>query len=804
MRSLVIHGHFYQPPRENPWTGLVDNEPSARPDHDWNERIHRECYRSNAFARVYDNFGRVSRIVNNFASLSFNLGPTLLSWMQEHDQIAYLRVLEADRLSAKANRGHGNAIAQGYNHAILPLCNDRDRVTQIRWGLADFRHRFGREAESLWLPETAANDATLAALVEEGLRYAILAPNQAQSIRHPGQDHWVDVSNNEIDPGVAYRWVHPDGSGRELALFFYDGPIARSIAFEGVLHSSQAFIGRLSQGASGEGRVVHIATDGESYGHHTRFGERALAHALLYEAEKAGFKVTNYAAYLEEHPPTIEAAIKPGPEGEGTAWSCSHGVGRWTRDCGCENGARRGWNQAWRSPLRRALDLVRDEAARVFEETRDELFKDPWAARDRYIELILDPAQDKATWLAEQAPHPLDTTEQERALSLLEIQRFSQLMYTSCGWFFADISGIEAVQVLKYAGRALDLMEDLGLASPRDAFMEVLAEARSNVPEWGTGADVFARFVDPLRTTPSRVAAHLAISGLVNSSGEDEDHVLAGFKVHTSQTQKQRHGRIVRWTGRIELEELSTTRRQDFAVASMHLGGVDFYCALRPYPGNQRFQAALARFWSSQRTASLPVLLRTAQQEFGPEEHGLQSVFPDGLQNISRLVFGDVVSRFAGEYVHLYETNERILAMLGEAGFELPSALRSAAEFTFSRRFDEAMQRAGGSRDPQAYEAAVAIAEEAERRGYSFDRAAAGAVFGELVAEGVAGAVAEPSDERYRKVTRLALVGGRLGLFDQLGRAQELLYAAIERGISIDEDVRELASALGLAIAEAP
>jgi len=802
MRPLVIHGHFYQPPRENPWTGMVDNEPSARPDHDWNERVHRECYRPNAFARVFDNFGRVSRIANNFAHMSFNVGPTLLDWMQENDPIAYLRVLEADRVSAKANRGHGNAIAQGYNHAILPLCNERDRRTQIRWGLADFRHRFGREAESMWLPETAANDATLAALLDEGLRYVILAPNQAERIRRPGDEQWTNVSSSEIDPGIAYRWLHPDGSGRELALFFYDGPIARSVAFEGVLASSQAFVGRLSQGANGEGRLVHIATDGESYGHHTKFGERALAHALLYEAPKAGFRVTNYGAYLEEHPPVIEAAIKPGPDGEGTSWSCAHGVGRWARDCGCETGARRGWNQAWRTPLRRALDIVRDEAARVFDESRDDLFIDPWSARDRYIELILDSTQDKGAWLAPLAPRPLNEAERERALSLLEIQRFCQLMYTSCGWFFADISGIESIQVMKYAARAMDLMEDLGLATPREAFMEALGEAQANVAEYGTGADLFARSVEPLRTTPSRVAAHLAISGLVN--GSDADQTLAGFRVHASQTRKQRHGRVVRWTGRIELEDLATTRRHDFAVASMHLGGVDFYCALRPYPGNQRFQAATVKFWSSDRTASLPVLLRTAQQEFGPEEHGLQSVFPDGLQLISRLVFGDVVSRFAGEYVHLYETNERILAMLGEAGFELPAALRSAAEFTFSRRFDEAMQRAGGSRDAQAYEDAVAIAEEAERRGYGFDRTAAGAVFGHLVAEGVAGAVAEPAADRYRKVTRLAQMGVRLGLVDQLGRAQEILYAAIERGVTIDDDVRDLASALSLALSEAP
>ena len=247
-------------------------------------------------------------------------------------------------------------------------------------------------------------------------------------------------------------------------------------------------------------------------------------------------------------------------------------------------------------------------------------------------------------------------------------------------------------------------------------------------------------------------------------------------------------------------------RRHDFAVAAMHFGGVDFFCALRPYRDADRFQASVAAFWSNGKTATptLPALLRRAQKEFGPEEHGLESVFPDGLQHISRLVFGDVVKRFANEYVHLYETNERILAMLGEAGFELPQALRAAAEFTFSRRFDEAMKSAGGSRDAQAYMDAVAVAEEAELRGYAFDRTAAGSVFGQLVAEGVAGAVAAPAGERFHKVTRLAGVGVRLGLVEHLGRAQEMLFAAIDGGAVVDDEMRELAVALSLTLSEAP
>jgi len=802
MTDLVIHGHFYQPPRENAWTGMIDREPSARPDHDWNERIHRECYRANAFARVFDGFGRVLRVVNNYAHASFNFGPTLLTWIERHDPATYARILEADRESARARVGHGNAIAQGYNHAILPLCNGRDRLTQVRWGIADFRRRFGREPEALWLPETACNDATLATLIDAGMRFVILSPHQAERVRPAGQADWSDVSGGTIDPGVAYRWLHPDGSGRQIACFFYDGPIARSIAFQGALSSSQAFVARLRQAAGGDGRLLGVATDGESYGHHTRHGDRVLAHALLHEAPSAGFSLTNYGEHLERHPPTAEVALKPGPDGEGTAWSCAHGVGRWLRDCGCSTGAREGWNQAWRAPLRRALDLLRDEAARSFEATRGDGFVDPWTARDAYVELILEPRRSRVEWLRQHTPRELGAREQERALVLLEIQRYAQLMYTSCGWFFADVSGLETVQVLKYAGRVLDLMLDLDLRPPREAFLGALSEARSNLPEMGSGADVFRRFVDPLRTTPARVAAHLAITALVDGAGAED--VVAGYDVRRSGTQRQRHGRLVLSTGRLELEERATGRRHDFATAALYVGGVDFHCSVRAFPGGQRFDESAARLWAKLPTGSLPTLLRTAEQEFGPEEHGLTSVLPDGLERISRLVFGDVVKRFADEYVHLYETNARILEMLAESGFELPAELRAAAEFAFARRFDDAIRRVAGSRDPQAYSEAVEVAEGARKRGYAFDRSAAGGTFGELVTEATAAAVAEPSAERFRAAAALVDVGRRLGFAEWLARAQELVFDAIGRGLAIDDDVRGLAGALGLAVTERP
>ncbi|HKP73340.1 MAG TPA: DUF3536 domain-containing protein, partial [Pyrinomonadaceae bacterium] len=506
--ALVIHGHFYQPPRENPWTDAIEHQPGARPFDNWNERVHSECYRPNAYARIIDNYGRVERIVNNYSLINFNFGATLLAWLERFHPDTYARVIEADRASVSRRGGHGNAIAQGYHHAILPLCNERDMRTEIRWGLADFRYRFGREPESLWLPETACNDTTLGALIDEGLKYVILSPFQAERVRPVGSDLWLSIIDGQIDTTVPYRYSHADGSGRSLAIFFYDGHIAKAIAFDGALASSHMLLDRFERGARTDGgRIVHVATDGESYGHHFKFGDRGLAYALEVEAEARGFRVTNYGEFLARHEPEFEVEIKAGVGGEGTAWSCAHGVGRWARDCSCHAGAPEGWNQKWRAPLRRALNYVRDEAAQVFEELGGELFRDAWGARDAYVEVLVDPQADREEFLTRQAGRHLSPEEQRRALTLLELQRSSLLMFTSCGWFFNDISGIETVQVMKYAARALDFLAELKLPSPRARFLELLAEAESNVAGRGNGADIFRERVETARVTPQRIAA---------------------------------------------------------------------------------------------------------------------------------------------------------------------------------------------------------------------------------------------------------------------------------------------------------
>jgi alpha-amylase/alpha-mannosidase (GH57 family) len=796
MNPLVVHCHFYQPPRENPWTGALDPEESARPFHDWNERIYSECYRPNGFARIFDSHGNIESIVNNYAWISFNFGPTLMGWIERMHPQTYARIVAADRASRRAHHGHGNAIAQAYNHAILPLCNERDRRTQIVWGIADFRHRFDRQPEAMWLPETACNDVTLGALIDAGMRYVILAPNQAERVRPLAGGEWVSVADGSVDPRRPYRYLHRDGSGRSLAIFFYDGTVARAIAFEGALFSSQTLVDRLQQATDVEGGLVHVATDGESYGHHSHFGDRSLAYALEVEAPSRGFQVTNYGEYLELYPPTWEVEVKAGPDGEGTAWSCEHGVGRWARDCGCQGGGGEGWNQAWRAPLRAAFDDLRDRAAKLFEEHGSHLFRDPWSARDAYIELVLDRTASRETFLAQLAGRHLHGKDQSRALRLLEMQRNAMLMYTSCGWFFSEISGIETVQVMKYAGRVLDLMTELDIKAPEERLLARLAEAKSNIPEMGNGADVFRRFVLPCRATPGRIAAHLAITGLAGNHDRGE---FGDFRYLRQHHRHQQHGRLTLAINRLVIESTLSGEHHDYSVAALHLGGLDFYCALHPFRGAAHFKDAAHKLWQALDSTSLPTLLRMVQDEFGPEEFGLDDVLPGGRHAMCQIVYGDLLKGFSGQFAHLLHEFERVAQMLESAGFELPAPVRQFAEFTLGHRLEAEIERQAGNMDPHAYEGALKIANEIAHHGYlKIDRSGAVAAFSPMIAEAVTAAVAAPEPATVTAALDLIALSRRLGLEANLERPQESVYAAAGDRRIDSEPLRPLAAALGL------
>ncbi|HSQ11458.1 MAG TPA: DUF3536 domain-containing protein, partial [Candidatus Deferrimicrobium sp.] len=516
-RYICIHGHFYQPPRENPWLEAIELQDSAYPYHDWNERITAECYAPNSVARIVDGDNRIIKLINNYARISFNFGPTLLSWLEAKAPEVYGAILDADRDSQRRFSGHGSALAQVYNHAIMPLANSRDRKTQIRWGIGDFTKRFQRAPEGMWLAETAVDVETLELLAEQDIQFVVLAPHQAARVRSIGARQCQQITGDAIDPSRAYRQLLP--SGRAIGLFFYDSPIARAVAFEGVLSHGDRFVDKL-MGGFADGRdwpqLVHIATDGESYGHHHRYGDMALAYALDQIETKKLARLTNYGEFLEKHPPTHEVEIV-----EKTSWSCAHGIDRWWSDCSCNSGAHPDWRQQWRTPLRNDLDSLRDTVTPLWQQQATDYFKNIWFARDTYIEVILDrSAASRERFLARHAARPLTGDEKIRALKLLELQRQLLLMYTSCGWFFDDISGIEPVQVLQFAGRAVQLAQELFGDSLGERFIERLGAAHSNLPDQGDGKQIYEQRVRPARVDWERVGAHYAVSSLFESIPE--------------------------------------------------------------------------------------------------------------------------------------------------------------------------------------------------------------------------------------------------------------------------------------------
>lgn len=510
----TLHGHFYQPPRENPWTDEIPRQGGARPYHDWNERITDECYRANGWSRILGRDQRIVSIVNNYRHLSFDFGPTLLRDLERRHPRVHARIVEADRASVLEHGGHGNAIAQAYNHMILPLANRRDKETQVRWGLRDFEHRFGRKSEGLWLAETAINAETLEVLVHEGVRFLILAPAQARRVRRLAEGTWRNLDEHHpLDTTRPYRCFvgaaeGANGNRRSIDIFFYDGALAAAVSFQHLLRRAEDLADSI-QGAGRQARsgLVHLATDGEVYGHHERFGDMCLAYFAEHEAPKRGIRLVNYGEALDLLPPENEVELNYSENGEGTAWSCVHGVGRWYRDCGCTTYSEPGWSQAWRTPLRHGLDVIRDRIQAAYQKRTGDLLRDPWAARDEYIGLLLDSTVSaREQFLARHAIRPLDTEERRQVFRLLEATHQAMLMYTSCAWFFSDVSGLEGKQNLGYAARAIELAQPFATESLEALLLGYLEQARSNVALWGDGRKVY-RAALRHRVTPAAIGA---------------------------------------------------------------------------------------------------------------------------------------------------------------------------------------------------------------------------------------------------------------------------------------------------------
>jgi alpha-amylase/alpha-mannosidase (GH57 family) len=680
---VTVHGHFYQPPRENPYLNTIERQPSAHPYHDWNERIHHECYRPNAFARILNHHQELVGIVNNFEYLSFNIGATLMSWLEQYDPAVYQRILEADRLSCERLSGHGNAIAQVYNHIILPLANQQDKITQIRWGKADFSDRFGREPEGMWLAETAVDYSTVEALIEEEIKFIVLAPSQAQRCRvmNPEDEleaKWHEVGGQQIDPTRPYRCFVEDG--RYIDIFFYDGPISRDMGFNDVLNTADNLAARLGQAIRSDrtSQLISVATDGETFGHHKGGTEKCVAYALSEKFTHHGWTVTNYAHYLSICPPTWEVELKPV-----TAWSCAHGVARWQDDCGCAGGG--GWHQKWRRPLRNALDWLRDRLITVYEEVGGKYFCDPWLARNEYIQVIGDRSQANVTeFLLHHQAKELSPSEQIDALRLLEMERHTLLMYTSCGWFFEEISRPEGVQILRYATRAMELAGAVAGVDLQEQFLSYLAQAPSNVEAFGNGKKVFQDLVAPAQVSLHQVAAHYAISSIFTDYRPQERIYCYG--VEQLDYQKQQMGTLTLSLGQIQLTSEITWESKHFVFAALHLGGWDFHCCIKEFDGRLAYTELKQKLFNELKQASAAQVILTMNRLMGDHSFSLQHLFAEERQRIVRLLTVQTKKHLDQLYTQVYRENYSMLAAFQREEMPVPQELKVAAEVALSYR----------------------------------------------------------------------------------------------------------------------
>jgi len=676
-KYICIHGHFYQPPRENPWLEDVELQESAYPYHDWNERISAECYAPNTSARILNEKGWIKKIFNNYTKISFNFGPTLFDWLKTNEPEIYRAVIDADRASRQNFSGHGSAFAQAYNHIIMPLANRRDKYTQVIWGIKDFENHFSRHPEGMWLPETAVDLETLEIMADKGIKFTVLAPYQARRVRKIGSDAWEEVGPNGIDPTMPYQLRLP-GSGKIINIFFYDGPISRAVAFEKLLNNGERFTHRLMDGFSNAKRpqLVNIATDGETYGHHHQHGEMALAYALYYIESRNLARITNYGEYLEKHPPTHEVEIK-----ENTAWSCAHGVGRWQSDCGCNTGMHPEWNQAWRAPLRNALNWLRNTLAPRYEKYANQFLKDPWEARDDYIEVILDRSPENINrFLAKHAGRELNDAEQVSVLKLLEMQRHAMLMFTSCGWFFDDISGIETVQVLQYAGRVIQLAQELFNDTLEPRFLEMLAQAKSNIPKHRNGAHIYEKFVKPAMVNLPKVGAHYAISSLFEKFGERTR--IFSYTVDRKDNKVLEAGKAKLVAGQAQVTSQITRESVKLSYAVAHFGDHNVSGGVQEFKGEKAYQEMVQKVGDAFSRVDIPEVIRLLDQYFKEGEiYSLKQLFRDQQHKIINLILNSTLAELEADYRRIYERHVSLMRFLKELGIPLPHALLCAADF---------------------------------------------------------------------------------------------------------------------------
>jgi alpha-amylase/alpha-mannosidase (GH57 family) len=783
-KFFALHAHFYQPPRENPWTGRIDPQPSAWPFHDWNSRVARECYLPNACARVNDSSGRVLELANNYLHMNFNFGPTLFSWLEKAYPFYYEKVVRAARES-RAATGHSNAIAQAYNHMIMPLASFQDQLTQALWGIKDFEKRFGFRPEAMWLPETAASDSTLRLLVDLGMKYVILSPYQAEKVRHQDSASWEDVSTGEFDTTRPYIWYDemPGGhraKNRSLTIFFYDGPLSKAAAFEGLTRDSGAFADRVEacfrQGHHGR-QLVSMAVDGETFGHHHKFGDMTLAHAFLHELKKRGIQTVNFGQYLEANPPQHEVRIKPGPDGEGTAWSCAHGVRRWKGGCDC--GRENGDNMSWRLPFRAAINSLRDAAADIFASEGAKFFRAPWEARNDYADLLLDRSPEaEEAFFARHASHPLAKSARARALELLEMQKNAMFMFTSCGWFFSDVSRIEAVQNLRYAARAAETMRDLGFENADRAFLSLLEMAHSNYPEAGDGLKLYRRILADNQFARQKAAALTVAESLL--CGGD------GYAPAVAADERTNRAGVLCLRGRVrtpgaggasELAFCYLRRDEEFPLMFVSVdGGAPRLKEIFALGEPEAMQAALEKE---------PSLAKITFDDFSWEEKTLYAWM---LADAAKQSHSQAIFKILEDYLYLLaRLPGRALASWAPLRAQAAGYARQAAELVFEKALRS------GRTDGLKELAELAARLKAAGLEAGFDPAPETAA--ELAMRAGRAAVASPSPENLGALLHLLKAARDLGSHDLMFHLQNCLmdlFEAAEKGAVRGEAARLL------------
>lgn len=767
-RHICIHGHFYQPPRENPWLEEIEYQDSAYPYNDWNQRILAECYAANRTSRIVDSNNQIIDIVNNYARMSFNFGPTLFSWLEKKAPEVYQAILEADKISQRNFSGHGAAIAQAYNHMIMPLANERDKKTQIIWGLKDFEARFKRKSEGFWLPETAVDLVTLSMLADQGIKFTILSPYQAKRTRKIGEKDWHETEGGKIDPQIPYGCPLP--SGKNIVIFFYDGPISREIAFGNLLNNGEALAHRLLETFpkdTDQSRLAHIANDGETYGHHHPFGNMALSYLLRYIETNHLAEITIYGEYLAKNPPQHEVEII-----ENSSWSCSHGVERWQADCGCHTGRHQDWNQKWRKPLREAMDSLRDQLILLYQEKMIEYTEDPWDMRDHYIEVVLDRSPDNVNrFLSEHATKQLTHDEKVRVLKLLEIQRHAMLMYTSCGWFFEDISGIETVQIVQYSARAIQLAKEAGGLDLETAFLDQLESAKSNVLELQNGRKIYETLIRPEIIDLMNVGAHYAITRLFNNYAAKTN--IYTYAIEILNCDEQESGKQKFILGQASIFSEITWEEIVINFAALRLGDHNVNAGVCRHTDEKLFQLMHQEIKEAFSRNHIPEVIGLMTKRFGEHNYSLWDLFKNDQGKILDKIFEGTLQFIEAHYREIYEEYAPLMRIKKIVHTALPKALAMTVEFVLNREFTDLL-----GQEKIDLLKLEKLSLEMKRWAFVRDKQALGIAASKKIAELVRRFSDEPYNVYLLETTqRLLKILNELSLPLDLGEAQNIFFA---------------------------